>query len=184
MIAIDFSEDSKEALLWAARYAAARDTELQLLHVVHDLASNPGFYKKPKDLQMEPLQDVAETMMQEFLAGIVADEPEFAFLETLETHFIRGLPPTRIVEVARLLDVDLIVVGSRGKTGLPHRLVGSTSERVVELASAPVVVVKSEHHGKLDEKDRKRRKKLLKKDRKKLIDILGLGKRSDNGDKN
>lgn len=168
--------------MWAARYSADRNCELLLLHVVHDLASSPGFYSKSKDPHLEPMQDIAEAMLRDFLAEIVIDEPEFAFLETLETHFVRGLPPTRIVEVAGLLEVDLIVVGSRGKTGLPHRLVGSTSERVVELASAPVVVVKSERHGKFNEKSLKRQKKLLKKDRKKLKDMLGLGKRPVEGD--
>lgn len=170
--------------MWAARYAAVRDTELLLLHVVHDLASSPGFYSKTRDAQLEPMQDIAEAMMQEFLADIVADEPELTFLDGLETHFVRGLPPTRIVEVADLLEADLIVVGSRGKTGLPHRLMGSTSERVVELASAPVVVVKSEQHGKLDEKSQKRHKKYLKKDRRKLKDMLGLGKRPVAEDEN
>ena len=84
------------------------------------------------------------------------------------------MPPTRIIEVAEMLEVDLIVIGCRGRTGLPHRLLGSTSERVMELSPFPVVVVKSEHHGKLGKKAKKRHKKKLKKERRKLEDILGL----------
>ena len=55
---------------------------------------------------------------------------------------MRGLPPGRIVEVARELGADLVVVGSRGRTGLPHILLGSVAERVVQTAPVPVTVVK------------------------------------------
>jgi nucleotide-binding universal stress UspA family protein len=182
LVAIDFSEDSREALLWAARYTVCNQAELIPLHVVHDPASSPGFYRKTNKSLLEPMQDIAEVMMQEFLADTAAAEPEYSFLATLEARYVPGLPPTRIVETAGLLDADLIVVGSRGRTGLPHRLVGSTSERVVELSSVPVVVVKSERYGKLGKKDLKRREKTLKKDRRKLKDMLGLGKPSEEGD--
>ena len=43
LVAIDFSEDSKAALLWACDFAECSSVPLILLHVVHDLASNPGF---------------------------------------------------------------------------------------------------------------------------------------------
>lgn len=149
------------------------------LHVVHDPASSPGFYRTAEKSLLKPMQSVAETMMEDFLAEIAADFPEFSFLRVLEPHFVPGLPPTRIVEAAELLQADLIVVGSRGRTGLPHRLVGSTSERVVELASIPVVVVKSEQYGKLDKKDLKLREKTLKKERRKLKDLLGLSRKKE-----
>lgn len=147
------------------------------LHVVHDPASSPGFYRTAEKSQLKPMQSVAETMMEDFLNDIADDFTEYSFLPSLESHFVPGLPPTRIVETAELLEADLIVVGSRGRTGLPHRLVGSTSERVVELASIPVVVVKSEQYGKLDKKDLKRREKTLKKERRKLKDLLGLSRK-------
>jgi nucleotide-binding universal stress UspA family protein len=183
LVAVDFSEDAREAVLWACRYAVSTGANLIPLHVVHDPASSPGFYRTAEKSLLKPMQSVAETMMEEFLDEIVADVPEFSFLQTLEPHFVPGLPPTRIVEAAELLQADLIVVGSRGRTGLPHRLVGSTSERVVELASMPVVVVKSDQYGKLGKKDLKLREKILKKERRKLKDLLGLSrKQTDRGD--
>jgi nucleotide-binding universal stress UspA family protein len=182
LVGIDFSEDSREALLWACRYTLDNDAELVPLHVVHDPASSPGFYRTTKESLYKPMQTVAEGMMEDFLGDVSEEFPEFCFLGTLDSYFIPGLPPTRIVETAELLEIDMIVVGSRGRTGLPHRLVGSTSERVVELASMPVVVVKSERYGQLDKKALKRRDKKLKKDRRKLKDLLGLGRKAGDGD--
>ena len=82
---------------------------------------------------------VAEDMMAEFLAAFRAGAEH---LPALETRLVRGLPPGRIVEVARELGADLVVVGSRGRTGLPHILLGSVAERVVQTAPVPVTVVK------------------------------------------
>jgi nucleotide-binding universal stress UspA family protein len=174
LVAIDFSEDAEAALLWACRYAERDDVGLILLHVVHDPASSPGFYRKTPESLFQPMHAVAETMMTEFLDGVAERHPELDYLPRLTPYFVPGLPPTRIVEVAELLEARLIVVGSRGLTGLPHRLVGSTSERVVELASMPVVVVKSEQFGKLGKGARKRHEKQLRKDKKKLRRILGV----------
>lgn len=161
-------------MLWACRYAASTNAELMPLHVVHDPASAPGFYRTSQEYKYEPMQTVAEDMMADFLADIATGSDSFAYVTELETHIVPGLPPTRIIEVAEMLEVDLVVIGCRGRTGLPHRLLGSTSERVMELSPFPVVVVKSEHHGKLGKKAKKRHKKKLKKERRKLEDILGL----------
>lgn len=174
LVPTDFSEDSRAAVLWACRYARCINAELILLHVVHDLASHPGFYRQNKDSFHEPMQSVAETMMEDFLQDTVDGHPELAFLKSLEPRFVPGLPPTRIVEAAKLVNACLIVIGSRGQTSLSHRMVGSTSERVVELASMPVLVIKSEEHGQLDKKAQKMQLKKRKKDKKKLRKLLGL----------
>ena len=60
---------------------------------------------------------------------------------------IAGLPAGRTVEVADSLGASMIVVGSRGRTGLPHILLGSVAERIVQTAAMPVVVVKAAEAG-------------------------------------
>lgn len=139
LCAVDFSGDSAAALDWACRQAALTDARLVLLHVVHDPASSPGFYRRVGSEWLEPMVAVAEDMMAEFLAAFRAGVEQ---LPALETRLVRGLPPGRIVEVARELGADLVVVGSRGRTGLPHILLGSVAERVVQTAPVPVTVVK------------------------------------------
>ncbi len=164
LVAIDFSDDARAALLWACQFADCVAARLILLHVVHDLTSKPGFYRSEEQDTMQPLQAVAELMMAEFLDDVIKDHPGLDVLKSADTRFIGGLPPGRIVEVADLLDAKIIVIGSRGMTGLPHLMLGSVAERVVELSDRPVVVVKAKNRSisKKQQKKLKKARKLLK----------------------
>ena len=144
LVAIDFSDDSRAALVWAAKYAECIDQPLVLLHVVHDSTSYPGFYRQKIKGELLPMQQVAEEMMGEFLVETQQEYPGMDVLQTATCEMINGLPPGRIIEMAAMLKAGLIVIGNRGLTGLPHLLLGSVAERVVELATIPVVVVKAE----------------------------------------
>lgn len=175
LVAVDFSEDSKAALKWACWLAEITGDPLVILHVVHDMASNPGFYHPEKTDGLQPMQEVAESMMDEFLLHLRSESPELQILDKADLQFVPGLPPTRIVEVSSLLQAKLIAIGSRGLTSLPHRLLGATAERVAELSKIPVVVIKSDNHGVLNKKELKRKDKHLKKDRKRLKHLLGIG---------
>jgi nucleotide-binding universal stress UspA family protein len=62
-------------------------------------------------------------------------------------HLTRhGRPHEEIVGVAREMDVDLIVMGTHGRSGLSHILLGSTAERVVRNAPCPVLTVRHPEH--------------------------------------
>lgn len=174
LVGIDFSEDSRAALLWACRLAACTESRLILLHVVHDPASSPGFYSKTKKGKLRPMQAVAENMMVEFVDQTIQEHPDLPGLATCEMQFIPGLPPTRIVEVSNLLNAGVIVVGNRGITGFPHILLGSVAERVVKLSKRPVVVVKAEITQDVRQKELEKQQKRIKKDRKWLKELLGI----------
>ena len=60
------------------------------------------------------------------------------------TRVATGIPSEEVIAAARAEDSDLIVVGTRGKTGLAHVLLGSTAERVIHGASCPVLTVRME----------------------------------------
>jgi nucleotide-binding universal stress UspA family protein len=60
------------------------------------------------------------------------------------TRVATGIPSEEVITAARAEDSDLIVVGTRGKTGLAHVLLGSTAERVIRGASCPVLAVRTE----------------------------------------
>ena len=60
------------------------------------------------------------------------------------TRMATGIPSEEVITAARAEDSDLIVVGTRGKTGLAHVLLGSTAERVIRGASCPVLAVRTE----------------------------------------
>ncbi len=142
LVAVDFSEDSKLAVVWAARQAKLEDAPLLILHVVHDPAASPGFYRRVDEEWLRPMFEVAEEMMAEFLKEMRNEIPDLQELSDVEPKLVSGLPPGRIVEVAEAIGALLIVIGSRGRTGLPHILLGSVAERVAQIASVPVLIVK------------------------------------------
>ena len=143
VVAVDFSGDSRAALAWACAFSDCAGGDLVVLHVVHDPAGQPGYYRENRDKPLQTLEQAAAVMLDAFLASVKRDHPELTRLETAEKILLSGLPPGRIVEASERLNAKLIVIGSRGMTGLPHLMQGSVSERVVVLAGRPVVVVKS-----------------------------------------
>ena len=60
----------------------------------------------------------------------------------LDTHVIAGHPVRDIVELAKELEVELLVIGAAGHSSLYDRLIGSRADRIVQLAHCPVLVVK------------------------------------------
>lgn len=60
----------------------------------------------------------------------------------LITHVVAGHPVRDIVELAKELNVDLLVIGATGHSALYERLIGSRADRIVQLAHCPVLVVK------------------------------------------
>ena len=63
---------------------------------------------------------------------------------TVETHLTEGANAQAIVEVAVKIGADLIVMGTRGLSGLKHVMLGSVAERTVRLAPCPVMTVKTD----------------------------------------
>ncbi len=143
LVAVDFSPDSEAALLWACHYAGCVNASLVVLHVVHEPADAPGYYRKGEEDLLRPMEDVAFQMMDQFLELFAGKHPDLDALNDAEKILVNGIPVTRILETARTKGARMIVMGSRGRTGLPHLLIGSTAERVVQLSPMPVTIVKT-----------------------------------------
>lgn len=145
LAAVDFSDESAQALVWAARAADRFDVALVAVHVVHDPGSAPGYYHPVKKAKkhLRRIEERAEMMMAEYLDGVRGRHPDLERLESLTAVLVVGLPVTRILEVATKHGASQIVVGSRGRTGLPSFLLGSKALKVAELAKVPVTIVKA-----------------------------------------
>lgn len=143
VVAVDFSDDSRLALAWAARQAQLEGTTLLILHVVHDPAAAPGFYRQMDENWLRPMIDVAEDMLESFLTTAKTDYPNLPALTSAQVRLVSGLPARRITEVAEEANARLVVVGSRGRSGLDAILLGSVAERVVQISRCPVVIVKA-----------------------------------------
>jgi nucleotide-binding universal stress UspA family protein len=59
-----------------------------------------------------------------------------------DSAIVEGIPFQVIINTAESMDVDLIVMGTHGRTGLTHALMGSVAEKVVRLAPCPVLVTR------------------------------------------
>lgn len=140
----DFSEFAREAEHYACELARQHSAELHLLTVVEAL------------LPVTPLPSGAPMT----IGGIDPVEMPRHALRALEAYpdsqwghglkIVRvvrsGSPFVEIIRYAREQDIDLIVIGTHGRTGLKHVLMGSVAERVVRKASCPVLTVRPKTH--------------------------------------
>jgi nucleotide-binding universal stress UspA family protein len=108
------------ALIWACQYANLTGAVLVVLHVVHDPGDAPGYYRRGEEDALRPMEDVAREMLEEFLERAREDHPEVAAVAKMDTRLVRGIPATRILEAVESVGAGLIVMGSRGRTGLPR----------------------------------------------------------------
>jgi len=146
VIAIDFSDDSKAALEWGMEEAALRNAPVTILHVVHDPGDAPGYYhKKKKKKIIVPLTEVAGQIFDEFIDECGAEIPALKKMDDrrVRRKLATGVPVRRILECSEKCDARMIVMGSRGQTGIKHLLMGSKAEQIVQLAPIPVMIVKA-----------------------------------------
>jgi nucleotide-binding universal stress UspA family protein len=115
--------------------------ELYLFYVYQiptfiDLLSAPLAFLKNKEELTEETKVTAEERLSSFL--------EKTSSPTIKPKgLIRpGIPYEEIIRVTKELTIDLIVIGTRALKGIDHLLLGSTPERVVRMASCPVITIK------------------------------------------
>ncbi len=144
LVPVDFSPDSEAALMEACRLAERLQRPLMVLHVVHDPAEMPGYYAAATDAgQLVHIEDAANELMERFLKECRKKYPDCGPLREAESVLVVGLPVTRILEMAEKADAEMIVMGSKGRTGLRHLMLGSKAEQVVRLSPRPVLIVKA-----------------------------------------
>lgn len=137
LVAHDFSPDSDAALERAVDLAKALGADLHVVHVFHV----PVEALSPYEIPLPPsLLDEVQAAARRRLEEVTARARE-AGVEA-SAHVRDGSPAEQIDDLARELGADLIVMGTRGLTGLPHVLLGSVAERTVRIASCPVLTVK------------------------------------------
>jgi len=137
LVPIDFSPSAASVVEWAAHLAREHGSRLILLHAYHlpvefqQLEAAylpPDFWANVKNEAAGTLERFAEPLRAQ---GIQA-----------ECVVREGYPATVIEEEAARIGADLIVIGTRGLSGLKHLLLGSIAERVVQHAPCPVLSVK------------------------------------------
>lgn len=143
LVPTDFSKHSRNALKYAAAFAEKFGGELHLLHVVQDLA----IFIPDMVTVAPPITPSLEQMTAAVRAAFdrLVQENELDKL-TLKREVRQGNPFYEIIRYAKEADVDLIVMGTHGHTGLAHMLLGSVTEKVVRKSPCPVLTVRDPEH--------------------------------------
>ena len=140
LCAIDFSPPSRVALLQAAELAALHGAELSLLHVreIPNVRAQLGMMPSPPEAYDLLLNESWNQLQR---AGT---EAEAIARAKVALELVEGTPVDEIVRSARDREVDVVVLGTHGRTGVRRAVLGSVAERVVRHAPCSVLVVRPE----------------------------------------
>ena len=140
LVPVDCSADANQALAYAIALASILGARVILLHVMQ----SPPWGGVDMDVTLphaysqfiQHLEAEVTHRMQACLERVTAGGLEG------EIAVVQGVPFQEILDTAKKQQVDLIIMGTHGRTGLQHVLLGSVAEKVVRLAPCPVLVVR------------------------------------------
>jgi len=135
---VDFSEQSRQALLWASAIAQYRGGELTVLSVVEPLLAQAAGIRLGVDLTRTEVEPVLREFVEATLPEGVRQTSHVRMEVTV------GAPWEAILQTARGLKAGLIVMGTHGLGGFRKLLFGSTTEQVLRRAEWPVLAVPPE----------------------------------------
>ena len=157
LVPTDFSDPANYALRHAIEEASLHRARVTLLHVLAPHGGTDVYYvtgapESGAQANYDPIGEghlgapppptvVRRDLDEEALTRLHDMVPD-GFRDTWQVEVATGHPADTIVRIAQTRGVDLIVMGTHGRTGLQHVLLGSVAEKVVRLASCPVLTVR------------------------------------------
>jgi universal stress protein A len=149
LVPVDYSPCSRTSLRAAAALAKSLDASLDIVHVwdrpsyVSDVVMTTSDPLSGKSL-IALIQQNAQRDLDEFLRSADVASPA-----PLIGRLLSGDPASSLLHELKQGNYDLVVVGSHGRTGLSHVLLGSVAEKLVRLSPVPVLTVPDEASQKL-----------------------------------
>ncbi len=134
----DFSESSEAAWGYALTLAREFEAEVVLLHVVPEPPRLAEAYEM--GFTPERFIQAATEEAKRLMADLMANAADWKVAITPKVR--QGVEFREIIDAAREAGADMIVMGTHGRTGLAHALIGSVAEKVVRKALCPVLTVK------------------------------------------
>ena len=133
----DFSENASKILQYVLSISEAYNSTIYLLHVVQDLHRWGKVYipHTSMDVFQKEALEGAEKVMDRVCEEQLQSCPSF------ERRVVSGDPATEILKTIEAEDIDLVIMGTHGRKGLEHVILGSVAENVVKKSSAPVMTV-------------------------------------------
>lgn len=135
LVPTDFGDSSSRALALAVEVAKKYGAALTLLHT-YEIPSyaGPGSFVAPVDF-LTPVREAAEAVLKQELEKLRKELPN-------ANGIVRfGIPWEEIAREIGLTHADLVVMGTHGRRGLSHALLGSVAERTVRTSPVPVLIV-------------------------------------------
>jgi nucleotide-binding universal stress UspA family protein len=134
LIPTDFSATSRHAFTYAVDLNRLFGARLYLVHVLQDFTEFSEYNLSPTILPQLYLEfeQNATNKLEEMVNLNVPEDMH------CDTYLLHGIPFYEIIQFARAEQIDLIVVGSHGRTGLKHVLFGHTAEKVVKKSPCPI----------------------------------------------
>lgn len=143
LVATDFSRPSAVALTYGRELARTSNARLHILHVVDDVRWRYSFDMTPA--LMVGVQESLEEAARESMKALVTDNDREQLNVQTTVLTAAGAAET-IVDHATRHDIDLVVIGTHGRSGVKRLVMGSVAERVVRLARCPVLTVRDNEH--------------------------------------
>jgi nucleotide-binding universal stress UspA family protein len=139
MLPLDFSRHCNHAAQYATWFARISQSAVHLVHII----ANPAdpLYEP----QAVPYWDMVQHSEQKAREWIDAAAQRYVPPQCLrEYHLLQGDPFEKLMEVARRIEPDLIVMSTHGRSGLVHVVMGSVAEKIVRHAPCPVFVARAQ----------------------------------------
>ena len=135
LVGTDFSESASRAVEMAVDVASRYGAKLVVVHAwdVPSLGYG-GMMQAPVDF-ITPIEEAARQQLEELTRELRKTKPD------VEALLYRGVAWDRLLAAVDESKADLVVVGTHGRTGIRHALLGSVAERVVRLSPVPVLTV-------------------------------------------
>ena len=138
LVGVDGSKESRDAAKSAAEIARATGSQLTIVYAVSSVplpAGAPELVERANEWA-EREKAAAKVVVKEIAAAVA--QPDL----TIETIVVDGAPAITLADLARTGDVDLVVVGHRGRGAIARVLLGSVADRLVQISPKPVLVVR------------------------------------------
>ena len=145
LVPTDFSATSDEALAYAKTLAGRFGASLHLVHAFEDPYTTAAFASEMYSTVPISLRDELVQQAEQSLAERLPADQKTYFNGT--TAIVTGTPAKTILEYAATVGADLIVMGTHGRSGMAHLLLGSVAERVLRAATAPVLTIREAPEG-------------------------------------
>lgn len=143
LVPVDFSANSLQAVDYAIKLGRRFDARILLVHVYHfpvELLTDWSAYGTLAG--SGELLEALRKEREEQMTALARDKARAGL--RIETRVLEGTPFNELIKAAREENADILIMGTRGLTGIKHILIGSTAEKVVRKAPCPVLVLKPE----------------------------------------